>query len=57
MRLEPIDYEDLARAADRLEEELRRGASQPVTVDIDATADEEPPDDGEGYAALRSAAE
>ena len=55
LRLEPIDYDDLARVAQSLQDELREGAAQPVTVDVGSSSEEPPPEGAAG--ALRSAAD
>ena len=55
LRFEPVDYDDLARVAQSLQDELREGAAQPVTVDVGSSSDEPPADGAAG--ALRSAAE
>lgn len=48
IKLNPIDYDDLASAARRLQEELeelRSGNAQPVTVDVESSNDEPPSTD------------
>ena len=55
LRLEPIDYDDLARVAQSLQDELLEGAAQPVTVDVGSSSEEPPPEGAAG--ALRSAAD
>ncbi|KAL3918836.1 MAG: hypothetical protein SGPRY_005858 [Prymnesium sp.] len=45
--VKPIDYEDLARSLQRLQDEVQQAASQqPVTVDVEASS-EEPPSEAE----------